>query len=81
MNFIKNSITTVLIVGVAVACYACAPTTIKRIDVKAYWDSGPDRDEVYFGPSIEDILITNGENPDVAIDSDEDPELKPYFSK
>jgi hypothetical protein len=81
MNFIKNSITTVLIVGVAVACYACAPTTVKRIDVKACWASGPNRDKVYFGPSVRDILIANGENPDVAIDSDKDPELRPYFSK
>jgi hypothetical protein len=82
MRLLQSWAMLALFVSAGAAFYALSPTRIRLIDVDAEMASrGIDRAACKTGPSLAEYIQTMGGDPDVAIDSDHDPELIPYFVK
>jgi hypothetical protein len=71
-----------LLVAAGAAFYELSPSRIRMIDVDAELASrGLDRAQFILGPSLADTIRALGGDPEHAIDSDTDPELRPYIVK
>jgi hypothetical protein len=71
-----------LFVSVGAAFYELAPSRVRFIDVDAELASrGIDLAKYKLGPSVADLMQALGDDPENAINADDDPELSPYFVK
>jgi hypothetical protein len=80
MRFLQSWAMLALFVSAGAAFYELSPSRVRMIDVDALLASrGIDRAKYIFGPSVDDLLQSFGDDPEKAIDADDDPELRPYF--
>jgi hypothetical protein len=71
-----------LLVSAGVAFYALSPPRVRMIDVDAEMAArGIDLSKYMLGPSIEDAIRALGDDPESAIEADNDPELRPHILK
>jgi hypothetical protein len=71
-----------LFVSAGAAFYGLSPTRVRFIDVNAELASrGIDLAKYKLGPSVADLMQALGDDPENAINADDDPELTPYFVK
>jgi hypothetical protein len=71
-----------LFVSAGAAFYELSPTRVRMIDVDAELASrGIDLAKYKLGPSVADLMQALGDDPENAINADDDPELTPYFVK
>jgi hypothetical protein len=71
-----------LFVSAGGAFYELSPSRVRFIDVDAELASrGIDLAKYKLGPSVADLLQAFGDDPENAINADDDPELTPYFVK
>jgi hypothetical protein len=71
-----------LFVSTGVALYELSPSRIRFIDVDAELASrGIDLAKYQLGPCVADLMQALGDDPENAINADDDPELSPYFVK
>ena len=67
-------------VSAGAACYELSPSRVRFIDVDAELASrGIDLAKNKLGPSIADLMRALGDDPENAVNADDDPELRPYF--
>jgi hypothetical protein len=71
-----------LFVSAGTAFYELSPSRVRYIDVEAELASrGIDLAKYKLGPSVADLMQALGDDPENAINVDNDPELRPYFIK
>jgi hypothetical protein len=71
-----------LFVSAGGAFYELSPSRVRFIDVDAELASrGIDLAKYKLGPSVADLMQALGDDPENAINADDDPELTPYFVK
>jgi hypothetical protein len=71
-----------LFVSAGAAFYELSPSRVRFIDVDAELASqGIDLAKYKLGPSVADLMQALGDDPENAINADNDPELRPYFIK
>ena len=71
-----------LFVSAGAAFYELSPPRVRFIDVDAELASrGIDLAQYKLGPSLADLIQALGDDPEKAINADDDPELRPYFLK
>jgi hypothetical protein len=71
-----------LFVSAGAAFYELSPSRVRFIDVEAELASrGIDLAKYKLGPSVADLMQALGDDPENAINADNDPELRPYFIK
>jgi hypothetical protein len=71
-----------LFVSAGAAFYELSPSRVRFIDVEAELASrGIDLAKYKLGPSVADLMRALGDDPENAINADDDPELTPYFVK
>ena len=71
-----------LFVSAGAAFYELSPSRVRYIDVEAELASrGIDLAKYKLGPSVADLMQALGDDPENAINADDDPELRPYFVK
>jgi hypothetical protein len=71
-----------LLVSAGVAFYALSPSGVRMINVDAEMAArGLDRSHYMFGPSVADLIQAFSDDPESAINPDNDPELRPYILK
>jgi hypothetical protein len=82
LRFLQSWAILALFVSAGAAFYELSPSQVRFIDVDAELASrgiylAPDK----LGPSVPDLLQSLGDDPENAINADDDPELRPYFIK
>ena len=71
-----------LFVSAGAAFYELSPSGVRFIDVDAELASrGIDPARYKLGPSVADLMQALGDDPENAINADNDPELSPYFAR
>jgi hypothetical protein len=71
-----------LFVSAGAAFYELSPSRVRFIDVEAELASrGIDLAKYKLGPSVADLMQALGDDPENAINADDDPELTPYIVK
>jgi hypothetical protein len=71
-----------LFVSAGAAFYELSPSRVGFIDVDAeLLLRGIDLSQYKLGPSVADLLQSLGDDPENAINADDDPERRPYFIK
>ena len=71
-----------LFVSAGAAFYELSPSRVRFIDVDAELASrGIDLAQYKLGPSLADLIQAFGDDPESAINPDNDPELRPYILK
>lgn len=71
-----------LVVAGGAASYELSPPRVQKIDLDALLAlRGIDRAKYTTGPSLDDAIRMLGDDPNNAIEADDDPEPRPFYVK